>query len=140
MTYPEALNRQRMSLNFEYFFKRIPQDLNGTRSVIFSNSSKECSSPVHQCELTDVYASFVLHLLFSILDFSQNFVCAHSVASAFAIRFICYPIEVHILGLEFKYWLAIVFLLISCLARSSVQFPHEHAAIPSARDEARVVI
>jgi hypothetical protein len=95
---------------------------------------------MHQGKLTNIHTRFVFNLFLSILNFPEYFVCAHSIADAFAIRFIRYSIKVYALRFNLKDWVSIIFLLFSSFVRSDIQFPHEYAAIPTTRNKPRVII
>lgn len=43
-----------MGLDFEHLLEGVPENLNGSRLVLFSNTSKEGSTVVHDCNLVQI--------------------------------------------------------------------------------------
>jgi hypothetical protein len=139
----EPLNWKRVSLNFKDSLKWEPDDLNGSWTIVFSDTCKDGPATTHKLNLRDIGSSIVSLDFHSFLDLLDGLVDSTSKDDSLGFWLIngCSPIVSNTSKLEVlesEGITRIVQLLVVSLVGH--ERPCVDVSVPTSRDEARVII
>ena len=139
----KPLNWKRVSLDFKDSFKWDLDDLNGSWTIVFSDTSKDGPATAHKLYLRDIGSSIVPLDFHSFVDLLDGLVDSTSKDDSLGFWLIngYSPIVGNTSKLEVleSEWITrIIQLLVVSLV--SHELPCVDVSIPSSRDEARVII
>jgi hypothetical protein len=143
MGHSNSLNRERMSLDFKDSFKWKPDDLNGSWTIVFSDTSKDGPATTHKLYLRDIGSSIVPLDFYSLLDLLDGLIDSTGEDDSLGFWLIngCSPVignTSKLEVLESEGITRIVQLLVVSLVGH--ELPCVDVSIPTSRDEARVII